>query len=175
MAQSEMKEALGSLCRIMDAETGAYQTLLTLLDKQRQAAVGAHFQPFVDAVGENDSLLKNLQNLENERQRLLGSISKTLQTPPAELTVSRLIALMPGAETDRLNACRYRLQAVIQQVRENNKTNQELLRHLHALMKKSVNVLAGKSPGEQTYRENGRVQETRPTGTALHGQISFEV
>ena len=175
MDESEIKQTLGSLCRVMEAETAAYQALLPLLKKQRQAAVEAHFEPFVDAVGEKDASLKELRQLESERLQLLANIAKTVHTPPDQLTVSRLIALVPGEEADRLNACRYRLQAVIQRVRETNKTNQDLLRHLHELMKKSVKVLTGKPPEEQTYRENGRVRESRLTGTPLHGQISFEV
>ena len=175
MERPAIKEQLGSLCRVMAAEAGEYQTLLALLNKQRQAAGEARFERFVDAVGKKDALLKSLQHLEAERLQLMEALSGTFQVPPAELTVSRLIAMMPGPETEQLNACRYQLRAVLGQVRANNKTNQELLRHLRDLMKKSVDVLGGKLPGEETYRENGRVQTTRTAGAALHGHISFEV
>ncbi len=175
MGRPEIKEQLGSLCRVMAAEADEYQTLLALLNQQRQAAVEARFERFVDAVGKKDALLNSLQHLEGERLQLMEGLSGAFEVPPAELTVSRLIAMMPGPESEQLNACRYQLRAVIEKVRANNTTNQELLRHLRDLMKNSVDVLGGKLPGEETYRENGQVQATRTAGAALHGHISFEV
>lgn len=175
MDKSDVKEKLGSLCRVMEAEAEAYRALLPLLSVQRQAAVNARLRPFVEAVGENEEQLKHLRRLESERLSVLETISSALQAPPERLTVSKLIALLPGEEAEKLNACRYRLQAVIDQVREHNKTNQDLLRHLLELMKNTVHVLAGRSPGERTYRENGLVRETERAADAVPGHISFEV
>ena len=175
MGKSDVMEKLGSLCRVIEAETGEYQALLALLSKQRQAAVEARFGRFADVTEEKDALLKSLRGLEHERSQLMKGLSGALQAGPDEISVSRLIALMPGPEADQLNACRYRLQAVIEQIRVNNKTNQNLLRHLLELKKKSIDVLGGNLPGKQTYRENGRVQTIKRTGTPVQGHISFEV
>ena len=175
MKPSEIRDQLGSLCRLMEEEAASYQALVPLLRKQRQAAVEVHFEPFIASMGEKNTLLDKLRNLESKRLQLINDLSKALGEPAQQLTVSRLIALSPGPQADQLNASRFRLQAVIEQVREDNDTNENLLRHLRELLKKSVNVLAGNAPEEQTYRENGQVKETRPAGAAVQGHISFEV
>lgn len=175
MGKSDIMEKLGRLCRIMEAEAFEYHSLLALLSKQRRAAVEARFERFADVTEEKEALLKSLRRLEDKRSQLMKGLSERLQAGPAEMSISRLIALLPGPEADQLNACRYRLQAVIEQIRVNNKSNQNLLRHLLDLKKKSIDVLGGKLTGQQTYRENGRVQAIKRAGTPVPGHISFEV
>ena len=175
MGKSDVMDNLGSLCRVMEAEAGEYQALLALLRKQRQAAVEARFERFADVTEEKDALLKSLRRLEDKRSQLMKGLSDELQAGPDEMSISELIALLPGPEADQLNACRYRLQGVIEQIRVNNKTNQNLLRHLLELKKKAIDVLGGNVSGQQTYRENGRVQAIKRTGVPAQGHISFEV
>gem|GEM_PF-6529904 len=171
MGGPKITEQLGSLCRLLDAEAGGYEALVTLLEKQRQAAMKARFGLFVDTVGEKDALLENLGHLERERLQLMEALSQGLHVPEAQLTVSRLISMLPGPQAEQLNTCRYRLRAVIEQVRVKNKTNQDLLEHLLEWMKKALELLGSKVPGQRTYCKNGQVQATKLTGTVLHGEI----
>ncbi len=168
-------EQLDSLCRVMDAEAGAYQALLPLLSEQRQAAVEARFEQLVNPVGDKDELLKSLRNFENQRMQLMEALSAACRIPAAELTVSRLMALSPQPAAERLNASRCRLQAAVEMVRRSSRSNQQLLRHLLELMKSSLDLLGGKEPGDRTYRENGRVQAAQSVATAQPGHISYEV
>ena len=158
------------LC-LLEEETGFYQLLLLVVQKENGAVVDLKLKELNEAAKEKENLLLKIQILEEQRQRMLERVADSIGCPLQGLTLSKLSQLIEEPYSTRLKECNSNLLSLIQSIQEVNNSNKSLIVHSLKLVGSSLSLLDSLIAPIPVYCRTGKTQINDQSGNILSAQI----
>lgn len=158
------------LCLLED-ETGFYQSLLLVVQKENRAVVDLKLEELNEAVKEKEKLLLKIQILEEKRQRVLERVADSIECPFQSLTLSKLAQLSEEPYSTLLNTCHSNLLSITKSIQEVNNSNKSLVMHSLKLVGSSLSLLDNLISPIPVYCRTGKSQINDKGGHVLSAQI----
>ena len=162
---------LNKFLGLLEQVSQLFQSLLTVIDKEKKAVIAANLEKLNEAGKVKDNLLLKLRILEEQRIHLLAKLADHLDQPVENLTLTKLSQLVEEPHAIRLRAFRSRLLALVTKIQEANEHSRALFSHSIDLVKGSVNLLNNLMTSSPVYFRSGSIQNRAHTGKILYGEI----
>jgi flagellar biosynthesis/type III secretory pathway chaperone len=166
-----MEHLLNKLLGLLEHATDLYQSLLTVVQNEKDAVVGLNLQQLNEACKSKDNLLLKLRILEEQREQLMGKLAVELDCSPKGLTLTQLSLMVDEPYAHRLRDRSADLLALIQTLQEAAGQNKFLMSHSMQLIQGSYNLLNNLMATNPVYYRRGNVQSSDQTGKLLSGDI----
>ena len=162
---------LDKLLGLLDQVAEIYQSLLAVMDNERDAVVAADLKELNEAAKVKDNLLLKLRILEEQRMHLLKKLADQLNHPSEDLTLTNLSQILEEPHANQLKDRSIRLLALLKFIQRANERNGSLFAHSLELVRGSLNLLNNMMPAGPIYFRTGTIQNRRRTGNLLCGEI----
>ena len=162
---------LDQLIGLLDQETKLYQSMHTVIRKEKDAVIRSELNALNEAVEEKENLLLKLRILEEQRPQLVRRLAKILNHPPQDLTLNMVAELVDEPYAGQLKDYSANLLELLTTVQEANHRNKTLFEHSIELMRGSFNLFNELMASNTVYYRTGNIQYQNPTGKLLHGEI----
>ncbi len=140
---------VNDLCDLLHRECDTYQSLLSLLQKERKIVVDCSIEDLIQTNKEKENLVLKMRILEQSREAILEKLAESMGVSQAELTLSHLEGRVKEPLASELRTLRSNLADVLQSIREVNEGNRVFLQHSVDFVKGSLALirhLTGSSP-----------------------------
>jgi flagellar biosynthesis/type III secretory pathway chaperone len=162
---------LDKLLGLLDQVSEIYQSLLAVMDNEKDAVVAADLKKLNEAAKVKENLLLKLRILEEQRMHLLKKLADQLNHPYQDLTLTNLSQLLKKPHAKQLKARSIRLLKLLNIIQRANERNGSLFAHSLELVRGSLNLLNNFMPTGSIYFQTGTVQNYDRTGRLLCGEI----
>ena len=162
---------LNKFLGLLNQVSELYQSLLTVLDKEKNAVIAANLEKLNEAGKIKDNLLLKLRILEEQRIHLSEQLADHLDRPLTELTLTKLSQWVQEPYAHQLKRCRSRLLTLLTKIQELNEHNKALFSHSIDLVKVSVNLLNNLMTLSPVYFRSGNIEHRNQTGKILYDEI----
>ena len=162
---------LDQLMGLLDQETKLYQSMHTVIRKEKDAVIQSELNALNEAVKEKENLLLKLRILEEHRTQLAMRLAKILNYPPQDLTLNMVAQVVDEPYAGQLKKYSANLSELLATVKEANHRNKTLFEHSIELLRGSFNLLSELMVSNTIYYRTGNIQHQNPTGKLLHGEI----
>ena len=166
-----MEHLLEKLLGLLEHATELYQSLFAVVQQEKDAVVGLNLQQLNQACKAKDNLLLKLRILEEQREQLMDKLASDLNCSPQEISLTQLSQWVEEPYAGRLRERSTDLLSLIQKLQEANQQNKFLLSHSLELIQGSYNLLNNAMAASPVYYRRGDVQNKRPTGKLVCGDI----
>lgn len=158
-----MRLGIEDLTALLAAEARELRRLLALCEEQERVLLRGDAATLAGLTTLEESLVRRLALLEDQRRALVGRLARDLGTAPGALTLSGLLGLLPEPPP-RLVALRDELHGLLGRLRALNERNGFLVERSLGYLDRLLNhLLAALSPGSApTYAPNGRTGRAVP-------------
>ena len=126
---------LEQLLGLLGRETELYQSMLAVIDKEKEAAVRSELIALNDAAGEKENIMAALRKSDEKRRRMVTCLAEDLGYPRQELTLKKLSQLVDEPFAGQLRQARRDLLFVMARVQEANQLAQQLFEHSQVLLR----------------------------------------
>lgn len=152
-----IKELIGVLSR----EAEVYEGILKLAQNKTDIIVGGKVSNLENITRLEQSLIFKIRDIEDEREELLGKLSKQLNVEPSEITVSELIKHLEKGQAVELERARQRIVSILNKLRNANELNAKLIRNSLEYIDFSINLISAVDSGNNNYGNSGQVKSTK--------------
>lgn len=156
---------------LLESETGLYQSLLSVLKKEKNAVVDSNRKALNEAGKEKKALLQEIRILEEQRMHLLERLAECLGSPPQDLSLNKLLQLLEEPYSIRLKVCCVSLVELTQTIKKVNHSNKTLLMHSLEIVSASFKLLDNIITTNPVYYRTGKIQNKDRCGKVLSGKI----
>jgi len=167
----KMDALLNQLLDLLHQESETYRSMVTVLDREKDAVVRSELTGLNAAIREKENLLLKLRMLETQRGRVVTKLADTLGYASRNLTLRMIAQRVDGLYAGRLKKCSAELEASIGALETANRRNQELVEHSLLLVRGSFNLLNDLTTSDTVYHRSGGVQNKNSTGRLVRGEI----
>lgn len=162
-----MLDAFEHLCDILDDERVRQETLLSLLQSQREGAIRQDV-PFMQAKTRAiEALIVETAAAEAERHRVLRILVDETGLPVERQTLSALIEVAPPGTALRLREAQDALQRVMAEAKDLAQANGAVIRRAIAIVDAVLDVVDDKAPERGAYTPNGAESAQTRRGLVL--------
>jgi flagellar biosynthesis/type III secretory pathway chaperone len=162
---------LNKFVDLVEDEIGLCRSLLSVLQKEKQAVVGSELTALNETSKAKENLLLKIRILEEERLRMLEKLADSLGYPTQDLTLSKLPQLVEEPHSTRLMECYSNLSALTQSIQDVNNINKALLKHSLELVRGSLTFLDNLLAANPVYYPTGKIQSSGQSGMVFSGRI----
>ena len=166
-----MEHLLDKLLGSLEQATELYQSLLRVVQNEKDAVVELNLQQLNEACKAKDNLLLKLRILEERRVQLMVRVAGELDRSPQGLTITELSLRVDEPYAHRLRDRSTDLLALIHALQGATQQNKSLMSHSMQLIKGSYNLLNNLMTANPVYYQSGNVQNNAQTGKLLNGDI----
>lgn len=155
-----LDSSLTAMTELLDEQGGLYDRLLGLAQRKRKVLISGELGELEAVLGEEQSILKRIARLEEERYALQCDLAGQFGFKPGELTVSKLAELAGPVHGHRLRRCQQVLVGLIGELSAVNQCNSELIQQSLAYVNYAMDALVngvGQTYGESGKRERGQM------------------
>ena len=171
MTVMKIELTIDHLMRILEQERALYQTMLTVIEEEGQAAVESKLDSLIDAGRAKENILDKIQPLESERREVVARVAKTLGCSDREVTLARISRHLDETLAGRLNRTGSDLSTVLNTVNTANQKNKRLFEHSLELLKGSISYLSDLTCSQTVYYRTGYIQKAYQAGRCVNGEI----
>jgi flagellar biosynthesis/type III secretory pathway chaperone len=146
--------SIQTLIDCMNELNEVHQVLLELAGRKRQVLIHNQVDLLNQIVNQENKLLRRITALDQQRVEAIGTVlMQRGYRPDPQITVSDLIRLIFRAEDKQaLMDSHKRLLATLDQLREQNALNQQLIESSLAYINFSIELTMGTTEQENTYQ-----------------------
>jgi flagellar biosynthesis/type III secretory pathway chaperone len=162
---------LEQLLGLLGRETELYQSMLTVIDKEKEAAVRSELIALNDAAGEKENIMAALRKSDEKRRRMVTCLAEDLGYPRQELTLKKLSQLVDEPFAGQLRQARRDLLSVMARVQEANQLAQQLFEHSQVLLRGAFNLLNELLSSNTVYHCTGNIHSLYSTGKCVCSDI----
>lgn len=166
-----MEHLLDKLIRLLAHATELYQSLLCVVENEKDAVVGLNLKQLNEVCKAKDNVLLKLRILEEQRQQVMKRVAAELGCASEGLTLTRLSEQVDESYARRLLDCSTDLLALIQTLQEVTQQNKSLMSHSMQLIQGSYNLLNNLMVENPVYYRGGSVKSGDKTGRLLSGDV----
>jgi flagellar biosynthesis/type III secretory pathway chaperone len=165
-----MVRRISEMTGLLRAETGLYEDLLTIMNRERQALI--RFQPAeaAAAAAEKEKLLRRMEGLEKQRVSLVDALARDLGVPASEVTLEFLAQRSPEPLSGELRRSREVLGRLVGRLREENRRSNALCCNAVELLQGAYRLLQGFMVNVPVYHCGGGFHTTRPRGKMVRDE-----
>ncbi len=162
---------LNNFISLIEGENGLFQTLLSILQKEKKAVVISDLKEINETTKEKESLFLKIRILEEERSRMLIRLANHLGYRSRDLTMSKISQLIEEPYSSRLKYCYSNLLSLVQSIQEINHNNRSLITHSLELVRGSLALLNNLASSNVIYYRSGRMQHSDQSGMVVSNEI----
>lgn len=162
---------LEDLAHVLGQEAGKYEALLRLLRQERGLIVKGNLQALGELVKRKETLALELKVMQEARANLMIKVSVMYGIPMLELTLFRLVDLVPASHTTSYQALLNRLVLLATRLVEENNGNAALLDRSVAYVRGSLSLLTQALSPVPLYQGDGSVVIQPRSTSVLNSQI----
>ncbi len=166
-----MEHLLNKLIGLLTHATELYQSLLGVVQNEKDAVVGLNLKQLNEACKAKDNLLLKLRILEEQRQHVMDRVADELGCSSQGLTLTRLAQQVDESYARRLLDRSTDLLALIQILQDVTQQNKSLISHSMQLIQGSCNLLNNLMAASPVYYRSGNMDGADQTGRLLNGDI----
>ena len=167
----EIKDSLTQLLDVLSRETELYQSMLTVMNKEKDAAIQSELIALNEAQIEKENILVALGLLEGQRKDLVASLADTLGHAARDMNLTKIAELAGEPYAGQLEQVKSDLSAVLETVKNANQRNRLLFEHSRNLVRGSLNLLSEIGSPNPIYHRTGAVYNTRASGKCVCDEI----
>jgi flagellar biosynthesis/type III secretory pathway chaperone len=167
----KMDLMINQLLRVLERESGLYRSMLTVIEKECEAAVRSDLNGLTRAGEEKENILVKLRLTEEQRIQLVREMADALGYPPRDFTITMISQLVGEPFAGRLSQAGTDLSTVLNAVKDANHRNKQLFEHSRELLRGSFNLLSELMRSDMVYYRTGNVQRTYQIGKCVNGEI----
>ena len=162
---------LEDLAHVLGQEAEKYEALLRLLRQERGLIVKGNLQALGELVKRKETLALELKVMQEARANLMIKVSVMYGIPMMELTLFRLVDLVPASHTTSYQALLNRLVLLATRLVEENNGNAALLDRSVAYVRGSLSLLTQALSPVPLYQGDGSVVIQPRSTSVLNSQI----
>ncbi len=162
---------LEQLLGLLSRETELYQSVLAVIDKEKEAAVKSELIALNEAAVEKENLLAALRKSDEKRRRVVACLAEDLGYPLQELTLKKLSQLVAEPFAGQLRQASTDLSSVVARVQEANQFAQQLFEHSQTLLRGAFNLLNELLSCNTVYYSTGSIHSSYSTGKCVCSDI----
>jgi flagellar biosynthesis/type III secretory pathway chaperone len=166
-----MEHLLKKLIGLLAHATDLYQSLLGVVENEKDAVVGLNLKQLNEACKAKDNLLLKLRILEEQRQQVMAHVAEELGCSAQGLTVTQLSHQVDESYGRQLLDRSTELLALIQVLQDATQQNKSLMSHSMHLIQNSYNLLSNLMVANPVYYPSGNMDTGDQTGRLLRGDI----
>lgn len=160
-----------NLVNILARKLVMYNEFIVLLRKEWDIVTEYSLEDLQEVTKTKELLSLKMQALEEERLRVVQSISEGLKVPAEQLDISALIRLRKDPLNTKLAEYRKRLKAQIETIKNLNEKNRSLINLSSLCLKQSLSFIYRKDEESRfSYYANGMMRENRIQSRILSAQ-----
>jgi flagellar biosynthesis/type III secretory pathway chaperone len=167
----KLNMALEQLIDILRRETGLYQSLLTVIDKEKEAAVRSKLNALNEAGVEKENIMIELRHSDEQRRRLVRCLADELGYPFQDLTLKKLSQLVDEPLAGQLRQASTDLTTVLSRAQETNQRTKQLFEHSLELLRGAFNLLNELLSSNTIYYRTGNINSSNTTGKCVCSDI----
>jgi flagellar biosynthesis/type III secretory pathway chaperone len=135
------------IIQVMETMLGAHMKLIDATKEKRSALVDGDMSALHSIIYRVNSCTDEIQQLEEERKRLVAEYMKEKGYTSSAVTVEEVLAMMVDEEAKtRLNLIVSQLRDVIEEIRKINESNQQLIQSSLSYIQYSIGMFVSKEP-----------------------------
>ncbi len=162
---------LEDLAHVFGQEAEKYEALLRLLRQERGLIVKGNLQALGELVKRKETLALELKVMQEARANLMITVSVMYGIPMMELTLFRLVDLVPASHTTSYQALLNRLVLLATRLVEENNGNAALLDRSVAYVRGSLSLLTQALSPVPLYQGDGSVVIQPRSTSVLNSQV----
>ena len=166
-----MNEQIRALVGLIRQEEAMLQEFLTLLDRQKVLLLENRNEEFDASVGEQESLLYRVHEVEQKRIEVIVAIARGLKIEGEELTLTRLIEMTLGEFDEELKELKKSLNRLVERIRKANQVNAHLVHRSLNYLQKSVSWLIDSGDLSVTYTPGGTMNQKTVGAVLLNKKL----
>lgn len=124
-----MASLMDDLIGVLESENVEYQKLAELSNEKKQVIIDADVPALEKLVDLEQDVASRIQNLDNQRRKVMHNMAVVLNKPEEGFTISSIIEILSSQpkEQERLQNVKEQLLTTVEKVRKINEQNQILL------------------------------------------------
>jgi flagellar biosynthesis/type III secretory pathway chaperone len=146
------------LMDILDEEAACYRDMQRVLTEEQASISFSRKECFDQVQCKKETLVVKLQQLEEKRKALVGQLSERYATDGNSMTVSQLARVVKSPARAELLARANGLRAIIGDVHEKNRHNQQMINQSLDLINGSLTLLTRLIEDSSVYQKPGTHQ-----------------
>ncbi len=166
VAAPAVAEAARTLQEILDTQAEGYRRLLHSIDRQRDAIRAADLHAVPTIAGVQEKIIERLRTLDQRREVAGRTLATSLGLDP-EATITAIVAALPEAVGDRLEARSAELRDLVVRARREQSVvraaGDALSRHMAGIVQSVTGALSGTG----VYGRRGRLRDGVPVVAGL--------
>ena len=167
----EIKHSLTQLLDVLSREAELYQAMLTVMEKEKDAAIQSELITLNEAQIEKENILVALGMLDGQRRNLVASLTDTLGHAARDMNLTKIAELVGEPYAAQLEQAKSDLSAVLEAVKNANPRNRLLFEHSRNLVRGSIHLLSEIGSSNPIYHSTGAVHSTSATGKCVCDEI----
>lgn len=160
-----------SVTHVLEQETEKYEALLRLLRQERGLIVKGDLQALSELVKRKETLVLELKVLQEARLGLMSKVSAVHSIPMVELTLVRLVDLIPASSAASSRTLLDRLALLATSLVEENEWNRALLDRSVAYVRSSLSFLTSAVSPVTLYQGDGSVPAQLSSPSVFNSQV----
>ncbi len=160
-----MDNLINELTDVLEKEAALYNELLSISRRKTPVLVEGKVAELENITKEEQSLVLQLSELENRREKLMEEVSGKMSIKPENLTVTELVKHVGNRQGERLDKVRKHILDVIEELRSTNQLNAELVRNSLDFINFSLNLITSFEGEGNTY--NGGAKKSGSKAKSL--------
>lgn len=149
-------QRLNQLLAIMEEQTKIMGDLTALSKKKAEVLVDGNLDELDILLRGEQALVWQLGRLEERRFQQQREVAVQMGIHPSQLTLERLLKVVPEEYTDRCQAVAQQYGETAQQLTQVNQLNSELIQQAMAYVDFSLQLLGRAASGGQVYSPRGQ-------------------
>ena len=162
---------IGQLLDILSQETELYQSMSTVLNKEKDAAIQSEIIALNEAEIEKENILVALGLLERQRRNLVTDLADTLGYSAGDINLTQIVQIVAEPLAGRLRQAKSDLSVLLESVQAANQRNKQLFEHSRELLRGSYNLLSELRAPNPIYYRTGTIQNTSASGKCVCDEI----
>lgn len=151
-----MNDLLHQLIDLIRDEEQVLSRFLECLTRQKEFIVKNDVDAFDATVQEEEALILRVREIEKARVKLVASIARSAGALADDLTLTRLIELNLGENSDELRALKRTLAGLVDRVKRAIRVNQYLIRRSLSFIERNMEWFIDDADLGTVYASDGR-------------------
>ncbi|ACL74481.1 flagellar protein FlgN [Ruminiclostridium cellulolyticum] len=147
------------LTDILNKENDIYETFLKLSNSKTDLITNGNVSELESIVKIEQSLIIKIAKLEDQREKIVESLSSVLGRKPEEVTISELSSCLGEKEAMELKACQEKILKSINGLKSNNELNSKLIKNSLEYIDFSINMMTTVGTVTNSYGSSGNADE----------------
>jgi flagellar biosynthesis/type III secretory pathway chaperone len=166
-----MSTSIKQLIKVLEESEKAYQLLLPVFDKEKEAAFNSEPDTFSAVVEEKEELLARLRQIDQRRMAIIHQISSAWDIPVYELRLSCLADRVEGLESSQIKRLQVSLRELMEKVKRCNEENRRLIQHCLDLVQGTLGFFQHWVMPKDVYGASGQINMHQRSGSLISGAV----